>query len=362
MSKLVRKATAHAGRVSALDLAVIEVFGFGPMGAVVTPVRNGDGNLQLTLWNVTGSGAPITRIGDAHAGAVSEIATIVIHSHVVTAVKNGAGHIEVISWNRGLAREGSATSENASEIAICPFLFENDPELFATGHRDLKGNLKVEVWSLSNAGVPAWRGGASAGAVSEVALGFLGLGTGLRYRFVAAVCNGNGELELIQWAASADGATIRRIGSTTAGSASHVSLRTHGDLIFTSLRNGAGQLEIITWRARSNGSIERLDTARAGGVDSVSSALSFDASGAQYLTTAVRNGASDLELIDWQVQASGVVQRVGSVSAGTALLAQVRSAWNSRNPGAVNPAPHTVLITALRNSSSDLELITWTRE
>src|SRR6478736_8200286 len=234
MSKLVRKATAHAGRVSALDLTVIEVFGFGPMGAVITPVRNGDGNLQLTLWNVTGSGAPITRIGDAHAGAVSEIATIVIHSHVVTAVKNGAGHIEVISWNRGLAREGSATSENASEIAICPFLFENDPELFATGHRDLKGNLKVEVWSLSNAGVPAWRGGASAGAVSEVALGFLGLGTGLRYRFVAAVCSGNGELELIQWAASADGATIRRIGSTTAGSASHVSLRTHGDLIFTS--------------------------------------------------------------------------------------------------------------------------------
>ena len=362
MSMLVRKGTAHSGKISGLGLEVVEVFGFGPMGAAVTAVRNGDGKLELIKWQVAANGANIIPAGDAVAGAVTEIATMVVHYHIVTAVKNAAGQLEVISWTQELAREGSAKSENASHISICPFLYENDPDLFATGHRDLKGNLKVEVWSLSAAGVPAWRGGAPAGAVSEVALGFLGLGTGLRYRFVSAVRNGSGDLELIQWSASADGATLQRIGSASAGSASHISLRTHGDLILTSLRNGAGNLEIITWRAHSNGTIDRLDTARAGSVHDVSSALSFDASGAQFLTTAVRNGSSFLELIDWQVQTSGVLQRASSVTASTTSLAHIRSAWNSQNPGAVNPSPNTVLITALRNGSSDLELISWTRE
>jgi hypothetical protein len=362
MSNLVRKATARAGRVSALDLEVIEVFGFGPMGATVTAVRNGDGNLQLVKWYVSGDGASIARGDAVLAGAVSEVATIVVHYHVVTAVKNAAGHIEVISWTQDLAREGSASSENASQIAICSFLYENNPDFFATGHRDLKGNLKVEVWSLSAAGAPAWRGGASAGAVSEVALAFLGYGTGLRYRFISAVRNGIGELELIQWSASSDGATMQRLGSTSAGSATQISLCTLGDLVFTSVRNGAGNLEIISWRAHSNGTIDRLDTARAGRVEGISSALSFDASGAQYLTTAVRNGSGELELIDWKVQTSGVLLRASSVIAGTSSLTRVCSAWNSRNPGAVNPSPHTVLVTALRDGSSDLELISWTRQ
>jgi len=362
MSKLVRKATAHAGRVSALDLEVIELFGFGPMGATITAVRNGEADLQLNKWDVSADGSSIKRVREARAGVVSEVALTVVHYHVVTAVKNAAGHIEVISWNQELTREGSAASENASQIAICPFLYENNPDFFATAHRDLKGNLKVEVWSLSAAGIPAWRGGASAGAVSEVALGFLGLGTGVRYRMVSAVRNGNGDLELIQWSVSADGATIARIGSVTAGNASHISLRTHGDLIFTSLRNAAGHLELITWRAHSNGTIDRLDTGRAGSVEGISSALSFDASGAQFLTTAVRNGSSQLELIDWQVQPSGDVQRVSSALADVASLAHVGSAWNSQNPGAVNPSPNTVLITALRNAASDLELISWVRQ
>jgi len=332
------------------------------MGASVTAVRNGDGNLQLIKWYVSGDGASIARGDTALAGTVSEVASTVVHYHVVTAVKNAAGQIEVISWTQDLAREGSASAENASLVAICPFLYENSPDFLATGHRDLKGNLKIEVWSLSATGAPAWRGGASAGAVSEVSLAFLGFGTGLRYRFLSAVRNSIGELELIQWSASADGATVQRLGSTSAGSASHISLCTLGDLIFTSVRNGGGNLEIISWRAHSNGSIDRLDTARAGTVQSISSTLSFDASGAQFLTTAVQNGSGELELIDWQVQTSGVLQRISSVTAGRASLARVRSAWNSQNPGAVNPSPHTVLITAMRNGSSDLELISWTRE
>ncbi|HYQ40609.1 MAG TPA: hypothetical protein VER11_01530 [Polyangiaceae bacterium] len=362
MSKLVRKATARAGRVSALDLDVIEVSGFGPMGAAVSAVRDGDGHLELTKWDITADGGSIACRAAAHAGSVSEVATTVVNSHLVTAVKNGSGHLEAISWSQDLVRVGSATNENASQIAISAFRQENEVDSFATGHRDLKGNLKVDVWSLSESGAPAWRGGASAGAASEVSLAFLGSGTGLRYRFLSATRNRRGELELIQWSASSDGATVQRLGSTTAGGASQISLCSLGDLIFTSLRDGAGTLQIISWRARSNGTIERLDTARAGSVEDISSALSFDASGAQFLTTAVRNGSNELELIDWQVHSSGVLQRASSALVGTASLVRVRCAWNSRNPAAVNPAPRTVLLTALRNGSSDLELVSWTRE
>lgn len=363
MSKLIRKATAQAGKISALDLEVVEVFGFGPMGATVTALRNGDGNLQLIKWNVSGDGARITRVGEAHAGPVSEVATIVAHYHVLTAVRNAAGQLEVIAWTPDLVREGtSASGESASQIVICPFLHENRPDFFATGHRDSKGDLRVEVWSLSTSGLPAFLGAASAGAVSEVALAFLGFGSGARYRFITAVKNGAGELELIQWSASADGGTVQRLGSSTAGSASHISLCALGDLLFTSLRNGSGNLEIISWRAHSNGTIDRLDTALSGSVSAVSSALSCDASGAQYLTTAARNGADKLELVDWKVHGSGVLQRTSSADAGSVSRVLIRSAWNSQNPGGMNPALHTVLISAVRNASSELELTSWTRE
>lgn len=362
MSKLVRKATAHAGRVSALDLDVIEIFGFGPMGAAVGAFRNDDGDLELGKWIVTADGASVSRVSIAGAAGASEVAATVVHSHTVTAIKNGSGRLEVIAWTHELVRVGSATNENASQIAICAFRHENEADKFATGHRDLKGNLKVDVWSLSESGAPAWRSGTSAGAVSELALAFLGSGTGLRYRFISAIRNRSGELELIQWSVSSDGATVLRLGSITAGKATQISLCTLGDLIFTSFRDDANCLQVITWRARSNGAIERLDSARAGRIEGVASALSFDASGAQFLTTAARNGSNEVELIDWQVHPSGVLQRASSALVGVASQARIRSAWNSRNPGAVNPAPHTVLVAALRNSSSELELVCFTRE
>jgi len=332
------------------------------MGATITAVRNGEGDLQLIKWNVVGNGALIECVGRASGGVASEIATIVVHSHLVVAVKNGEGKLEVSSWTQDLLRQGSASKEGASQIAICPFSSESSPDFFATAHRDAKGNLKVDVWSLSATGAPKWRGGAFAGAVSEVTLAYLGFGTGLRYRFISAVRNANGELELIQWAASGDGATLQRLGSITAGSATQISLRTLGDLVFTSLRNSAGNLEIISWRAHSNGLIDRLDTARAGSACGVSSTLSFDVSGAQFLTTAVRNTADELELIDWLVYSSGTLQRSSSVVAGKGSLACIRTAWNSQNPGAVNPAPHSVLVTALCDEASNLELNSWTRQ
>lgn len=362
MSMLVRRATARAGKTSALDLEVVEVVGFGPMGAAVTAVRNGEGNLQLTQWNVAGDGASIERVKDAIAGAVSEVATIVVHSHVVTAVVNGSGHLEVNSWTPELLRKGAAYCERASQVVICPFLDESSSDFFAAAYRDAKGALKVEVWSLSATGMPALRGAAYASSVSEVALASLGYGSGARYRLITAVRNSDGDLELIQWSASADGTTVKRLGGATAGRASQISLRVLGELVFTSLRNGAGNLEITTWRAHSNGSIDRLDTARGGSVCAVASALSFDASGAQFLTTAIRNGSDEVELIDWKVQASGVLQWTSSAGVNAASLARIRSAWNSQNPGAVNPSPRTVLITAMRNGLSELELISWTRE
>ncbi|HEY3667573.1 MAG TPA: hypothetical protein VGL19_16320 [Polyangiaceae bacterium] len=362
MSKLIRKATACAGRIRSLDLAVVEVFGFGPMGATVTAVQNHDGNLQLIKWDVSSDAETIQRVADAHAGAVSEVATTVVHYHVITAVRNGAGRLEVISWSQDLAREGHASSEEASQIAICPFLYEANPDFFATAHRDSKGNLKLEVWSLSSNGTPMLSGNASAGAVSEVALAFVGYEAGPRYRFVSAVRNGSGELELIQWSASADGATLKRLGSVSAGAASQISIRTLGDLLITSLRNGAGNLELITWRAQANGNIVRLDTVMAGSVSAVSSTLSFDVSGEQFVTTAVRNGSEDLELIDWKLQGNGTLQRVSQAYAGAVSLVRVSMAWSSKNPGIVNPAPDTVLLSAVRNASADLELISWVRE
>jgi len=360
MTMLVRKATANAGHISALDLRTIEVFGFGgPMGEAVTGVRNGDGNLQLIKWNVSGDGTSITRVRDAHAGAVSEVALAVVHYHVLSAVRNGSGRLEIISWTKDLAREGSATSAEASHVAICRFLYESNPDFFAVAYRDKSHDLRVEVWSLSSTGVPTKKGSASAGSVSEVAIAFVDSSP---YRFVTAVKNGSGDLELIQWSASDDGTSVTRLGSASAGSAKHISLTALGESLFTSLCNGSGNLELIAWRAHADGSFKRIETEVAGPVHAVSSCLSFDDSGDDFMTTALRNGPGDLELIDWRLTGSGGLTRKSSASAGTTTFPRLDCAWNSRNAAVVNPAPHTILISAVCNAASDLELISWARE
>lgn len=360
MAQLVMKATAFAGNISKLDMTVIDVFGFGPMGSTITGVRNGDGDLQLIQWSVTGDGSSITRVRDAHAGAVSEIAMAELHYHVLTAVKNGSGDLEIISWSQDLVREGTAFGGKVSAIAICRFLPQHNPDHFAVAYRDSSGDLRVEVWSLSGSGTPKREGTASAGSVSEVKIAFI---SHAPYRFVTAVKNGSGDLQLIQWQASHDGKTITRIGSTSAGTASHISLIEYGELLVTSLENGSGDLQLISWRADASGAITRLETDLAGSVGAVSSCLSFDASGDDYLTTAVKNGSNALQLIDWKlIPSSGSLTRTASASTVETSRVRISTAWNSKNPGTVNPAPHSILITAMRNELSDLELISWARE
>ncbi|HEY7545532.1 MAG TPA: hypothetical protein VID27_11645 [Blastocatellia bacterium] len=65
---------------------------------LITSVRDGDGILKLTAWDVTSQGQ-ITRQQDAYAGGISDLAANRVWSnYLVTAVRTNSGNLKLIAW------------------------------------------------------------------------------------------------------------------------------------------------------------------------------------------------------------------------------------------------------------------------
>jgi len=93
-----------------------------------------------------------------------------------------------------------------------------------------------------------------------------------------------------------------------------------GGFVVTAVRNDSGNLELINWRTKSDGGLQRVATASAGAIDEVAIAT-FDAPSDANLgvfVTAVRNGSGNLELISWRLHDDGSIHRLASAVAGAA--------------------------------------------
>lgn len=65
---------------------------------LITSVRDGDGNLTLTAWDVLSDGQ-ITRQQSAFAGGITDLAANRVWSYyLVTAVRLNSGHLKLIAW------------------------------------------------------------------------------------------------------------------------------------------------------------------------------------------------------------------------------------------------------------------------
>ena len=311
---------------------------------VVTAVENSSGNLEVIVWNDTGT--TLSRTGSATGGPVSRVAiTGLDSSRVVTAdVNPTTGDMDLSVWKvtfpaGTIAQQGSTISVCCTTTAIA--ISRLDSSHVATA-ASFVGNLYVNAFKISSKGVFTTEGVASAGAVSQTSISTL-----TSKQVVTAVRNGSGDLEVRSW--SIGGGVVTAQGDATAGTAKHVA----GTAIFTTqvttaIINGKGNIELINWGVTSGGKVTR-QTSTTGGTPS-QVALTY---GELSPFTATVDGSKDLTVEAWNSSTTSI-SKLDSYNSTTAInQIAVAQDWDANLVG------NTAFVTAARNSGGDLEVTAW---
>jgi hypothetical protein len=166
---------------------------------------------------------------------------------------------------------------------------------------------------------------------------------------LTACRDGSGNLLLIGWLTPPGGDIVRAADTAgLAGEIGFVSLEILGTRAVTAVQDGDGELLMISWDLQPGlGSISRPypEGVPAGEI----TALDTTTLGTDLIITAVRNGSGDLELISWRLHSDSTLSRLhDSGSAAGEITMVALTALDDEN-----------VITAVRNGSGDLELIGW---
>jgi Metallo-peptidase family M12B Reprolysin-like len=123
-----------------------------------------------------------------------------------------------------------------------------------------------------------------------------------RGRVVTAVRDGSGDLKLITWGVSSNGATVQRLGDSgsAAGGIGGNSLASLPDGVVSAVRTDSGTLKLIAWTVNASGSLTRRSDSgsQAGEASSINLISNIGVNGLT-MVTPVRTGSGTLKLIGW---------------------------------------------------------------
>jgi hypothetical protein len=171
-----------------------------------------------------------------------------------------------------------------------------------------------------------------------------------------AVRDGNQNLLVIPWKISADGYTITRGDSGSAGEIKQeISVAALARGVAVAVVDNDGDLRVKTWESSTGGDITaQRDTIVEGAVSEIE-LLSTPLSGSN-LTAVVRDSEGNLRLIGLLMNDNGSnLRRIGTSKAGAA--SRIAAAGVSRSYPGLDP--RDMILTALRDSEGELKLITW---
>jgi Astacin (Peptidase family M12A) len=352
---IVGKATAGAvSEVSAVTLT--------NTNRLVTPVRDGAGNLKVIVWDVDDASA-VKRRGDASEAAVSLVAACALTDHrLVTGVRDAGGNLKVIVWDvdgsGGVTRKGDASAGAISKIAM-ETLSQNR---FATAVRDGGGNFKVIVWDVNSNGNVTRKGDASAGAVGLLAVTDLFKGGAPHAgdnRLFSAVRDGGGNLKVIIWDVDKNG-KVTRTGDASAGGVSAIAVATYGPTAaMTFVSTSSGQLKLILWYVQDpGGGLVKI----VRGVDRTAFAVNEVAALSPYVSVA-RDEDGQLTSSLWQVTAgAGAGSGIINLQAGCQGVDATKIAVTRLND-APSPQPTSLALvrwaTASRDGQGNLNILVW---
>ena len=130
----------------------------------------------------------------------------------------------------------------------------------------------------------------------------------------------------------------------SAGAVSKVAISSlQGDRVVTAVQDGAGNLKVIVWNVDAKSNIVRRGDASAGAI----SELAIAALGTNRAVTAVRDGVGNLKVIAWDVDTNGNVSLKGDASAGAISKVAVAALGTNR------------VVTAVRDGGGNLKVIVW---
>jgi hypothetical protein len=304
-------AAGGAGEASNLSVATL------PSGApeFITAMKNGSGNLELIGWTLRDT--TLMRAATALAGAVSEVALTIVGQRAVTAVRDGSGKLLLISWNcssqlTSITRAGDSSASHtgaADLIGITSALTEFGQPIIVTALRNGSGNLELISWRLEANGNLTRLGdsGSHAGGVNSVAVVALGNLIVTAVQTKHSILHAHGNLKLIAWQVSQNGATITRIGDENhlvgeAGEVSEVAMTNMSGFsgVLTAMRNGSGNLELIAWGVNATTGFTRLkDNQSPGNTAGTASHIAINHTGIsqESYVASMRRGSGDLEFI-----------------------------------------------------------------
>lgn len=347
MAKVERLDDSGAQGQSANRLAIAKTGGPNQL-ATVSAITSG---LRVSYWNITSAGDVSLGSSRTFHHVTSQFDATRVATPVVVAYRDSGSHVlRVVSFNDGHVPGAIGGTIDDRRLAIVRESFQTS--WFVAYSKD--DELRVQYWKLTGSGpnpVPDLvdSSGDQAGTASHIA------GTWSGSALVTAVRTG-GSLKLIRWAFQ-QGA-VKRLGDSGSqgGPVSELAATGFSALdqraarfVVTAAKNGSGNLELNSWQPKSNGDLELLDTASAGAIGEVA-ITSFDSPVAENLgvcVTAVRNGSGKLELISWQLHDDGSIHRLASASAGTATHI------------AIGPLRSDIVATTCVDSNGNEKVITW---
>lgn len=291
----------------------------------------------------------ISQAGHASAGEVQEVALTRTGSHIVTALRNGSGNLEVIVWelaaDGSVTRKGSATGGAGSQISCTDW--PQGPGI-VTAMRTATGVMQISSWKIGADATIQHAADGDGGPIGEVKIsspsGFAGVVTPVR--------TASGDLKVIAWKVSASG-SFTRTDDASAGACSKLAiaaLPAAGGVsrFVTALRDGSGNLELITWSVTSAGILSRLHEAGAGGIAAV--ALAARSSSSADLFSVTQGPAGDLTVIGWSLADDGTLARLATAQGGNVSNVEAIT-WK--------PDVHSYIVAALRSDTGLLKLIAW---
>lgn len=200
-----------------------------------------------------------------------------------------------------------------------------------------------------------------AGAISAVASAQVG-----QDQFVTAVRNGSGNLEVVAWYADLSANSNLSLdpllrqgtnyGGPVSGGSNPIAITSAFGLnagisesFITAMVNGSGNLDLSYWQVQSGGSISLVSELETGPALAVSVAAVYSQSGRQQFMTATENEWGNLEVSLWYLDSSSQIQWAGTQTAGGVSEVSIACLHDSISD----------VITAVRNSLGDLELVQW---
>jgi hypothetical protein len=122
--------------------------------------------------------------------------------------------------------------------------------------------------------------------------------------------------------------------------------------ILSAVKNGSGNLELIAWRCAPTDT-EVTQVSDSGSQAGSVSRVTIAAIEYSNVVTAVRNGSSNLELIGWSVASNGTLTRWGDSGSQAGSVSEI-SITAMDGPGPTND-----VLTTVRDGSGNLLMISW---